>query len=248
MSGKSTETIPPIIKYFRDLHLVLKEEAKLAGLIGHNASIGAAREFFVKRILRSFLPPYVHIGSGQIMNHLGERSRQMDVIIYDPKFPFFDIAPGTGVYLYEGVIATVEIKTSLGKRELRSSLRNCESACSLDFLNHAGDYQARISETAIKEETDKEQANRMLDRRLAAKSYIFAYRTTLSAESMAEGLLEHIASLRSADDWDPRMPRIVVGDGLLAASADADNVKLSLSEEERQQLISLTSPVGIVYG
>jgi hypothetical protein len=39
--------------WYDHLELVLVESAKLSGLYDHNGTIGDAREFFVRRVLRS---------------------------------------------------------------------------------------------------------------------------------------------------------------------------------------------------
>src|SRR5262245_3570123 len=70
-------------EWFRRLEVILEKEARLAGLLEHKTSIGSAREFFVTRVLRSIVPPIVHIGSGHVFDGAGKRSKQIDVVVYD---------------------------------------------------------------------------------------------------------------------------------------------------------------------
>src|SRR4051812_33193935 len=55
-------------KWFDQLDRVLTEEAELAGLLRHGSMVGGAREFFVRRVLRSILPPSVYVGSGRVVS------------------------------------------------------------------------------------------------------------------------------------------------------------------------------------
>jgi hypothetical protein len=76
----------------------LRAEAKLAGLLGHSCMIGNAREFLVSKVLRSILPPSVHIGTERVIDSVGQVSNQVDIILYDSRFPVFEIQPGIGLY------------------------------------------------------------------------------------------------------------------------------------------------------
>jgi hypothetical protein len=114
-------------KWFDQLEGVLHAEAELAGLLGHGTMIGSAREFFVTRVLKTVLPPWLHIGTGKVLGHDGAQSNQIDVILYDPQFPVFETQPGRGLYLLEGVIAAIEIKSLLDKERLFQALDNCLS-------------------------------------------------------------------------------------------------------------------------
>jgi len=89
--------------------------------------IGDAREFFVTHVLKSVLAPSLHIGTGKIIGHDGSQSNQIDVIIYDPAFPVLEVQPGHGLYLAEGVVAAIEVKSRIDKRKLRGALDNCVS-------------------------------------------------------------------------------------------------------------------------
>ena len=107
--------------WFNFLEDTLHNEAKLAGLLDHGTMIGSAREFFVTRILRSILPPFLHVGTGKVFASNGETSKQIDVVVYDPRFPVFEIQAGFGMYPVEGVIATIEVKSTLSDDELNAA-------------------------------------------------------------------------------------------------------------------------------
>src|SRR4051812_3873010 len=105
----------PVKQWFDRLETVLHTEAELAGLFEHGSLTGAAREFFVRRVLRSVLPPIVHVGSGPVVDRHGKSPRQIDVILYDSRCPLLEIEPGVGLYFVEGVLGTVEVKSTLNR-------------------------------------------------------------------------------------------------------------------------------------
>jgi hypothetical protein len=120
-SGETTR------RWFDQLEQMLHADAQLAGLLGHGTLIGSAREFFVTRVLKSVLPPWLHVGTGRVLGHDGAQSNQIDVILYDPQFPVLETQPGQGLYLLEGVVAAIEIKSQLDKEKLSQALDNCLS-------------------------------------------------------------------------------------------------------------------------
>jgi len=126
-------TEPFVFRQWLDqLESVLLKEAELAGLLSHPTMVGSGREFFIRRVLGSILPPSVHIGSGRVISaDHPQGSRQVDIIIYDPRFPVLEVEKGVGLYFVEGVIATIEVKSVLNSERLREALENCESVMSV---------------------------------------------------------------------------------------------------------------------
>lgn len=85
----------------------------------HNLTKGEIRELLVSEVLSVFLTSQFEIGTGIIINNKGVQSNQMDLIIYDTRIlPPFIKQRNIGAYPAECVIATIEIKSRLGKREL----------------------------------------------------------------------------------------------------------------------------------
>lgn len=118
-------------KWFDQLEVTLAHEAEQAGLFEHNTLIGSAREFFLKRVLRSILPPTIHVATGKIIDAQGNASNQIDIILFDSRFPVLEIDSGVGTYPLEGVIATIEVKSTLTTRELYTALDNTRSLIDL---------------------------------------------------------------------------------------------------------------------
>ncbi|KKM85855.1 hypothetical protein LCGC14_1284880 [marine sediment metagenome] len=81
-----------IRSWFDGFDKILTLHAEVSGLLEHNATVGQIREFFVKNVFEKFLPSEVTVGSGQILSSKDdELSKQIDIIIYDNRFPKFSI-------------------------------------------------------------------------------------------------------------------------------------------------------------
>lgn len=95
-----------------------------------NSSIrGAIRELFVKQLLEPLLPPDIGIGSGEIINHEGKRSRQLDVVLYNKKRvpPTLVSGSDTGVFPWECVVSVIEVKSVLTASTLKEAHVNANS-------------------------------------------------------------------------------------------------------------------------
>ncbi|TOI39074.1 DUF6602 domain-containing protein, partial [Vibrio parahaemolyticus] len=93
----------------------------------HSTILGDARESFIRDILENFLPSSIVIGSGQIIDQYEGRSKQIDIIIYRRDFPVLQTFGSADVYLIEGVLATIEVKSMLDKDNLEMALNNAKS-------------------------------------------------------------------------------------------------------------------------
>lgn len=97
--------------------------------LSHHGARGAARELFIKDFLMPFLPPAVGIGTGEIINHMGKCSKQIDVVLYNRgRLPAALVGSGDlGIFPWESVIATIEVKSKLDAKEVRSAILNAYS-------------------------------------------------------------------------------------------------------------------------
>lgn len=91
----------------------------------HTLTKGQLREIFVSDILKKFLPNHFGIGSGIIINQRGGQSKQTDILIYDNRIlvPFIK-EQNIGIYPAESVIATIEVKSWLRKKDLLKAEEN----------------------------------------------------------------------------------------------------------------------------
>src|SRR5437764_1269804 len=91
---------------------------------GHSLHKGTPREFFVNEFLRDHLSENVAIGTGEVIdcNSLPSQDRnQMDIVLYKRSFPKLAFGGGISGFLVESVLATVEVKSTLTEKDLRSA-------------------------------------------------------------------------------------------------------------------------------
>ncbi len=111
--------------------------------------LGSIREAVVRDILSKFLPHSIEIGTGQVIDSLGNLSDQIDIIVYRGTTPAFRFEGGVSAFLYEGVLATIEIKSMLYREKLQEWLNNSKSVKELTYLMHIRTKGKRIFEEAF---------------------------------------------------------------------------------------------------
>jgi hypothetical protein len=95
-------------------------------LIGdkHWGEVGRYREAVLKNVIRSFLPSGISLGTGFIIDKKPEceirMSKQIDIIIYDNKYPVLFSEGDTVITTPENVIGIVEVKTRLDRAKLKT--------------------------------------------------------------------------------------------------------------------------------
>ncbi|MDX2214700.1 MAG: DUF6602 domain-containing protein [Oculatellaceae cyanobacterium bins.114] len=119
------------LDYVERLASILQAEGKKAEILQHMGNRGSARESFILKFLQDFLPETVGIGTGEIFDRGGRRSKQIDIVIYDRAFPIPKIGIDQWLFPIEAVIATIEVKSELNSSELRRALDNCMSVVKL---------------------------------------------------------------------------------------------------------------------
>ena len=103
---------------------------------GHSLHKGTPREAFIKEFLENHLPSNVAIGTGEIIDansRPNEQRNQFDIVIYKRSYPKLDFGGGISGFLVESVLATIEVKSSLTKKEFGFAARaahNCKSLTS----------------------------------------------------------------------------------------------------------------------
>jgi hypothetical protein len=111
-----------IKKYSSSIIRGLMERVNELSDLEHRLTKGELRELFISTILRSFLTNQYEIGSGIIINQKGKQSKQTDIIIYDNRIlPPFIREKNLGIFPAESVLATIEVKSYLGKKEIVQS-------------------------------------------------------------------------------------------------------------------------------
>jgi hypothetical protein len=155
----------------------LHQQANLAGLLSHSSTVGTAREFLVKRVLQAVLPPLIHVGSGIIIDAHDNLSKQIDVVLFDSRFPLMEFEHGVGIYPIEGVVGTIEVKTDLSfGASLKTALENCHSVLSLSLASpniNAIRRRASTLEAELKTSPFESQIHAGCE--VVPATYIFAY-------------------------------------------------------------------------
>jgi len=94
--------------------------------INHNPSDGKFREELIKTVLE-IIPQRYKITNGFVIDSDGNKSKEMDLIIYDEVYvPRFFISTYSVIPI-ESVVAICQVKTTLNKKELKNSIDNLNS-------------------------------------------------------------------------------------------------------------------------
>ena len=111
----------------------LKSEADLLTTVAkHDIDLDAPRQAFIREVLELFLPSSYAIGSGLVVDSRGQSSRKMDLVIYRRDFPLLNLPGGSDRFLYESVLATIEVRPKLVRKTLFDALDACASLSELD--------------------------------------------------------------------------------------------------------------------
>ena len=218
-----------VVEWFDQLEAVLQAEAKLSGLLEHGSTIGQAREFLVSRVLRTILPTSVHIGSGKVIDSKGNSPKQIDVVIYDPRFPLMKVEGG-GLYFIEGVLATIEVKSTIDSAQLKASLENCKSVLELNISGeHPEEAKAQIAFYAEKGNLSNTEAEQRFWYMFRPATYVFGFNSRLSFEtthSCITSWWQNIGCLYSAHF--PLLPRVITSGSIVGFVNDG---RINLNSE-----------------
>jgi len=143
-------------------------------ILKHPPNLGGIREHFIKDVLEKFLPTSVLIGSGEITDGKN-RSRQQDIIIYQSNFPVIKGFDTVNLYLIEGVIATIEVKSDLSSGNPNGLMKAFENLATISSLYN----QALIIDGTQKKIKD-------LQRIYSAKTYVIGYKGWRKKDSLLE--------------------------------------------------------------
>lgn len=108
---------PAVQLWSKHLELELK---KAREKITHRGERGSANERAFRDFLRAHLPPKYRVGTGEVTDAQGQRSKQVDVMIADDEQPF-PVDDNSELLIIEGISAAAEVKTVL----TASALADC---------------------------------------------------------------------------------------------------------------------------
>ncbi|MBI4559216.1 MAG: hypothetical protein HY706_16650 [Candidatus Hydrogenedentes bacterium] len=114
------------------IHFALSR-SESASELAHPGLRGRAREIFARDLLTPFLSPNIGVCTGIVVDSRGGSSRQIDIIIYDKTLiPSLMFTGEEGIVPIESVLATVEVKSTLTRDEVKKSIQNAHSVKTLD--------------------------------------------------------------------------------------------------------------------
>jgi len=121
-------------KYCESLLSILNSQYEATKVLRHASTAGSAREEIIKDFLSAHLPKLIVVISGQIFDANENYSRQQDIVLVLKSMPRLPFASGSDLIFQEGVVATIEIKTTLNRNTLDivgeniASVRKLESS------------------------------------------------------------------------------------------------------------------------
>ncbi|MFM7010058.1 MAG: DUF6602 domain-containing protein [Betaproteobacteria bacterium] len=118
-------------QYCESALTILNSQYQATQVLQHNATAGAAREQIIKDFLTNHLPELITVVSGQIVDANNNYSKQQDIVLVLKSMPRLPFASGSDLIFQEGVVATIEIKTTLNNAALSSIGSNIQSVRAL---------------------------------------------------------------------------------------------------------------------
>lgn len=112
---------PDYIKYHQSIVKEIQSlKSRVRNLIGdvHWASDGTWKELVLINYLRRILPSPFSIGSGFIRNNQNELTKQIDIIIYNNRFPLLFSEGNFVIAFSESVLGIIEVKTKIQANKL----------------------------------------------------------------------------------------------------------------------------------
>lgn len=207
-----------ISQWAKSIAKLLESSYEVSNTIAnHRTVLGDARESFIRDVLQRFLPSNVSVGSGQIIDAYDGISKQIDLIIYRNDFPILRTFGSADVYLIEGVVATVEIKSQLNEARLFEALENGKSVRNLQvsLLGESVDHYSSLVYGASFAELTPTQSFSVRDQ-LLPPTYIYGYHgyTGNSMEALRTSLNSWHNHLHSHGEMDVTlMPEVIVTQG-----------------------------------
>ena len=212
----------------------LRVEAERAGLFRHPSMTGNAREEVIRIALRNILPRQIEVGAGRVVGAHSEPSKQIDVIVFDGRFPALRMG-SDALYPVEGVIATIEVKSELTEIELRNALQNAASVMAIvpSFVSEDADSWLARREAAG---STRKQAFEELTWHLMPRTYVHAFNGLVSTDAQTQALRNCLSAQLRATPSRPFLPSVIVG-GAAVTIALVDPIRVEVNDAEQQRQI-----------
>lgn len=200
--------------------------------------IGEAIETPVRKKLEQVLPRGIAVGSGCVIDSFGNCSRQQDVVLYERDIcPVFSIndTPQTTYYPCEGVMAVIEVKSSIASAELQDSFEKIASVKRLrryevyspgsgePYLQHRR-YEGTQMANVVQLSDAKEMERRGLNQIFGA---ILTERLRMNPNTFRTKFVE-LARLWG-DEYSPNLVEILDGGTLIPCNVEKGIVRVEYS-------------------
>ena len=202
--------------------------------------IGEAIETPVRRRLEQVLPRGIAVGSGCVIDSHGNCSRQQDVVLYERGIcPVFSIndTPQSTYYPCEGVMAVIEVKSSVASAELDDSFEKIASVKRLrrfdvyspgpgePFLKHRR-YEGTQMANVVEFSDAKEMERRGLNQILGA---ILTERLRMNSSTFRTKFVELARSF--GDEHSPNLVEILDGGTLIPCIMEEGEARAEFSAQ-----------------
>lgn len=124
-------------QYWSGVASQLQVEAEVfSQLVQHNGESGRANEIALARLIGNLLPARYEVGTGVIIDSLGNRSKQTDLIVFDRGAQPQLLSQSTQLlFPVETVRMAIEVKTTLSSAEIGDTARKVRAVNELRTTN-----------------------------------------------------------------------------------------------------------------
>lgn len=255
------------MSYYRQvaIHNIEKAVAAMnaSSSIKHSLQKGRLREIVVSELILPFLTPHTKVATGTIVDHYGNQSGEIDIILYDERItPPVLLTASEGIVPCHSVLATMDVKVGLNKTELKKAVENARSVKLLRYeyenlpLSSERGFEVVFHKrllNLIENETLRDQIFHHIFDVSVPATYVFSFTSDLSNESTIEDerkrLLEEIESLNGTGD-EVRVPingLCIADTGYTFCSAFGPNPAVVKFDTEFPNLVEQPRPRGRKY-
>lgn len=110
---------------------IVEKQFEQSRTIWHSASAGTVREHIIQSFLEPYLPKKYSISNGLCFDSDDNRSKQMDIVIYDDYYSYTIPYKGFRLFPCEAVYGCIEVKTMLNINTIQEGIDNIKSLKSL---------------------------------------------------------------------------------------------------------------------
>jgi hypothetical protein len=255
------------VSYYRQVAIDNIEKAlasvNASSSIHHSLRKGRLREIVVSELIQPFLTPHTKVAAGTIIDHYGNQSRELDIILYDERItPPVLLTASEGIIPCHSVLATIDVRNRMNKTELKKAVENARSVKSLRYeydnlpLSSERGFEVVFHKRLLKlieNKTLRDQIYHHLFDVSSPATFIFAFTSDLqkngTIEDEKERLIEEVADSNSNGD-EIRVPvnGLCIADaGYTYCSAFVPNPKVVKFESEVPNFAEQPRPRGRKY-